>query len=217
MEVRSVDSCAAECQRVYKTKEACEKPQSKVFTWLQAHTAWQPPSFAQLGASAHGRGDGHRGRVSATMALAACSVRGAGPPLGSPGALVGFPGQMPLPGGLPALPGGLTGGLVLPALQGGPSTSVPGLPRSVSAMHLGRSWAGSMGGSAGGSPSGGVGGGGVDAAGGWRLADHDGGSGLAAVGVYGGMGARSASASNLPALGLAGQVAWMPGAHLEWG
>lgn len=192
---------------------------------LQDPALWQLPAFSQ-GAAFHKLGYGH---VLAGAALAACSAPGSAAPLGMPlpmmglGSLTGFgfQGLLPLSVGGPALPGALAMPQLQLDLPGAPA--LPGLPRSASALHLARGSGlrsalsqGAASHSAAGAGSGmpGVQPGGLEAMNAWRAAADYGGLGLAAPGAYAGsMGPRSSSTSNLPALGAAGQGAWMPGAH----
>ena len=136
----------------------------------------------------------------------------------------GFQGLLPLSMGGAALPGALAMPQLQLDLPGPPA--LPGLPRSASASHLVRgsglrsalsqgaashSAAGAGGGMPGAQP------GDPEAVNAWRAAAEYGGLGLAAPGAYSGsMGPRSSSTSNLPALGAAGQVAWMPGTHRRY-
>ena len=166
---------------------------------LQDPALWQLPAFSQA-AAYYALGYGNK---PAGMALA---MTGSGSMAG-----FGFQGLLPLSAGAPALPGALS--LPQPQLD---------LPRSASASHLlrgtglrsalsqgaaSRSAAGASDGAPGAQP------GGLEAADAWRAAPGHSGLGLTGPGAYvGGMGARASSASNLPALRAARQVAWMPGA-----
>jgi len=173
---------------------------------LHAHPLWQLPGFGPPGSLGLGVGlGGALGALSAPASAppSACSLPG-GPAL----SFAGFPGLLPpLPGWAPAALPGLPAGLPPPAPP--PAPPAPGLPRSASASRLGGAVQARAPG-AGAAPLGQpapVAGAAVPNA--WRPTGF---GGRPDAGGYGGMGLRSASASCLPALGPAGQVAWMPGA-----
>lgn len=160
---------------------------------LLALPQWQLPAYSQPGAPGMTYALGHLPAL-----------------LGAPSPSAGYPGLLPLPQGLPALLGALHPNPTLPAALRGDAAG-PGLPRSASASVLGR-------GAPGGGASCGLDPKAFDAAAAWRGADYGclglpGGGAFGGAGaVYGGLGPRSASASNLGAAALAGQMAWMPGA-----